>query len=84
MKTIQLEIPDMIDLDEREAKMLLASQLYERGKLSLGQATALAGLSKRAFMELLSDYDVAVIDYPASELDGDIVNARNYSKGISS
>ena len=59
MKTIQLNIPDTVDLDDREAKMLLASRLYEKGKLTLGQAADLVGLSKRAFMELLSDYDVA-------------------------
>ena len=35
----------------------------------------LVGLSKRAFMELLGDYDVAIVNYPASELDGDIINA---------
>ena len=38
MKTIQLNIPDMVDFDEREAKMLLASRLYEKGKVTLGQA----------------------------------------------
>ena len=80
MKTIQLNIPDMVDLDEREAKMLLASRLYEKGKVTLGQAADLVGLTKRAFMELLSDYDVAVINYPPSELDDDIVNARNHSR----
>ena len=75
MKTIQLNTPDTVDLDEREAKMHLASRLYEKGKVTLGQAADLVGLSKRAFMELLGDYDVAIVNYPASELDGDIINA---------
>jgi len=47
MKTIELNIPDTFDLNAREAKMLLASRLYEKGKLTLGQAAELAGLSKR-------------------------------------
>lgn len=79
MKTIQLNIPDTVDLNEREVKMLLASRLYEKGKLTLGQAAELVGLSKRAFMEILGDYDVLIYNYPLSELENDIKNARDYS-----
>jgi predicted HTH domain antitoxin len=79
MKTIQLNIPDTLDLNDREAKMLLASRLYEKGKLSLGQAAELVGLSKRAFMEILGDYDVSIFNYPPEDLDNDIKNAENYS-----
>ncbi len=79
MKTIQLNIPDTVDLNDREAKMLLASRLFEKGKLTLGQAAELVGLSKRAFMEILGDYDVSIFNYPLSELENDINNARNYS-----
>lgn len=79
MKTILLNIPDTIDLDDKEAKMLIASHLYEKGKLSLGQAAELVGLSKRTFMELLGDYDVPILNYSSSDLDNDINNARNYS-----
>lgn len=79
MKTLTINIPENLDLNDREAKMLLASRLYERGKLSLGQAAELVGLSKRAFMEILFDYDVSVLNYPASDLDNDIKNAQNYS-----
>lgn len=79
MKTIQLNIPDSVDLNDGEAKMVLASRLYEIGKLSIGQSAEMVGLSKRTFMELLGDYDVALINHPASELDNDLTNARNYS-----
>ena len=79
MKTIKLNIPDTVDLNDREAKMMLASRLYEKGKLTLGQAADLVGLSKSTFMELLGDYDVSILNYPPSELDNDINNARNYS-----
>jgi len=37
MKTLTLHIPDHLDLDPNEAAMLLATRLYEQGKLSLGQ-----------------------------------------------
>ncbi len=42
--------------------MLLATQIYEQGKLSLGQATELAGYSKRTFMELLGNYNVSALN----------------------
>ncbi|MEX0813057.1 MAG: UPF0175 family protein [Chitinophagales bacterium] len=79
MRTIQLNIPDSIDLNDRDAKMLFASRLYEIGKLSLGQAAELVGLSKGAFMELLADYNVPLINHPSSDLDNDIENAKDYS-----
>lgn len=43
MKTITINIPGTVDVDDNEAKMSLASKLYERGKLTLGQAAELAG-----------------------------------------
>ncbi|MEA3496513.1 MAG: UPF0175 family protein [Bacteroidota bacterium] len=78
MRTIQLNIPDNVDLDDGEAKMLFASRLYEKGKLTLGQASELVGLSKRTFMELLENYDVPIFNYPISDLDNDIKNAQDY------
>ena len=76
MKTLTVQIPD--NLDEREAKTLLAAKLYEKGSLSLGQAAELAGYSKRTFMELLGNYEVSVFEYSEAELEKDILNAQNY------
>ena len=76
MKTLIIQIPDTVD--EREAKMLLAAKLYEKGSLSLGQAAELAGYSKRTFMELLGNYEVSVFDYSEAELEKDIQNAQSY------
>ena len=76
MKTLTVQIPDSVD--EREAKMLLASKLYEKGSLSLGQAAELVGYSKRTFMELLGTYEVPVFDYTEAELEKDIQNAQHY------
>ncbi len=55
--------------------MLVATKLYEQGKLSLGQAAELVGLSKRTFAELLGKYNVSIFNYPALELAGDVKNA---------
>ena len=45
MKTLTINIPNTADIDDKEARMSLASKLYERGKLPLGQAAELAGYS---------------------------------------
>jgi predicted HTH domain antitoxin len=50
-------------------------KLFEIGRLSCGQAAELAGYSKRTYMELLGRHGVAVMDYPASELQDDLGNA---------
>ena len=48
------------------------SKLYETGRLSLCQAAALAGYSKRAFIELLGKAQVPVFDYPSTELEDEL------------
>ena len=75
MKELVLNIPDELELDRQEASMLLASQLYEIGKLSLGQAAEFAGLTKRAFVELLGRYNGSVFNFPAIEIANDVANA---------
>ncbi len=78
MKTITFNIPDSIELDEKETKTFLAAKLYEKGSLSLGQAADLAGYTKRTFMELLGNYDVSLFNYSEQDLEKDILNAQNY------
>ena len=73
-------MPSAIDLGEKEAKMAMASKLYELGKLTLEQAADLAGYSKETFMELLADYGVPLFNYSPEELDEDIKNAEGYSR----
>lgn len=68
MSVITLQIPDKIELDPKETIRFLSSKLYESGKLSLGQAAELAGLSKVAFAEIIGDYNVSLINYPVSDI----------------
>ncbi len=75
MRTISINIPEMSDLDSKELTMMVASQLYEVGKLSLGQAADVAGYSKRTFAELLSKYKVSIFNYPTTDLSKDVANA---------
>ncbi len=75
MRALTLNLPDSLDIDEKQVAMIVASRLYEQGKLSLGQAAELAGLTKRAFAELLGNYGVSIFNFPASDLSKDIANA---------
>ena len=62
-KKITLELPDSLDMDEKELIMMLAAHLYGDGKLSMGRAAAIAGVSKRTLMENLGKYGVPVFNY---------------------
>ena len=75
MQTLQIQLPDTITIDAREIHLLLASRLYEKGVLSVGQAAQMAQLSKRTFMELLGQYQVSVLNYPADDIKLDFDNA---------
>lgn len=79
MKTLTLHLPDQFDMDEQEAKMMLAAKLYEMGKLSIGEAAELVNLSKDAFMGQLANYGVSYFNQSPDELDKDIENAQKYS-----
>lgn len=68
MSAITLDIPDNFSIDLRDTKRFLAAKLYESGRLSLGQAAELCGLSKPVFAEILIDYNVSLINYPSSEI----------------
>ncbi len=75
MKTLTINLPDTLEMDDRELLMIVATRLYEQGKLSLGQAAEVAGLTKRTFAELLGSYNVSIFNFPASDLSKDIANA---------
>ena len=76
MRIIQLNIPDEVEeLNDFDFSMMIASKLYEDGRLSSGQAAKMAGLSKRTFIELLGKYGVSVFSTSLSDLESDIANA---------
>lgn len=74
--TLELKLPDSVQLSEFDIKMTLASRLYENGTLSGGQAADLAGVSKRTFIELLGKYGVSVFGYDADEVEEDLRRLR--------
>jgi predicted HTH domain antitoxin len=75
MSSVTLNLPDEFELDGKEVSLIVVTSLYEKGKLSLGQAAELAGLTKQTFAELLGRYNVSIFNYPASDLSSDVKNA---------
>jgi hypothetical protein len=52
LTSITIKAPKRPGLSEFEINMLLASRLYDAGKITSGQAEEMTGLSKRAFIGL--------------------------------
>ena len=73
--SLNVNIPDMVKISEKELRIMLASKLYETSLLSLGQAADVAGLSKRAFIEIIGQYGVSLFSPDACELRQDIASA---------
>ena len=67
---LTLTLPPGIGTDE--ARILLAIQLFEDERVSLGRAAEVAGYSKRTFIEILGHRGVPVIDYPPEDLDREL------------
>lgn len=72
MISATIELPDHLNMDEKQVKRFLAAKLYESGKLSLGQAADLAGLSKEGFFDILQDFNVSPINYSADDVLKDV------------
>jgi len=68
MTTITLQVPDSLAEYQKDTIRFIAAKLYESGKLSLGQAAEMSGLTKRTFAELLGDYDVSLINYSITDI----------------
>jgi predicted HTH domain antitoxin len=75
MKTVTLQLPDDLGLSEKEISVMLAAQLYDLGKLSLGQCATLVGLSKEAFMAELGKYKISVFGETMEDIERDLGNA---------
>jgi predicted HTH domain antitoxin len=75
MRTIQLNIPDSVNLKDYDFSMIIAAKLYEDAILSSGEAAQIVGQSKRAFIEMLGKYGVSVFSTSISDLISDISNA---------
>jgi predicted HTH domain antitoxin len=73
--SIQINIPEGLQISQFELKMLLAVKLFEEGLITSGQGAEMVGLSKQAFIEMLGKYKVSVFQYGIEEIEADIANA---------
>jgi predicted HTH domain antitoxin len=65
---IELELELPASIPKEEARLMLAVKLYEKGRLTLGQAARTASYSKRAFIDLLGLEGVSILDSDPEEL----------------
>jgi predicted HTH domain antitoxin len=73
--SIQINIPDGLNISQFELNMLIASKLFDEGLISSGQGAAMVGISKQAFIELLGKYKVSIFQYDMKDIEEDIANA---------
>ena len=64
-----------IDISEADAKLYLAIKLFEIHLVSLEKAADIADHPLDTFIEILSQKNIPVIDYPLADLNEDIANA---------
>ncbi|NIJ53196.1 UPF0175 family protein [Dyadobacter arcticus] len=75
MKALTINLPDSLDSEEFEIKMLVAGRLYERGKITTGQAAEIVGISKRSFIEIMGRFGFSLFSDSIEDLHNDITNA---------
>jgi predicted HTH domain antitoxin len=75
MRTIQINIPDSVEMSDYDFSMMVAAKLYEDKKLSSGEAAEMIGISKRAFIEVIGKYGISLFSTSISDLHSDIANA---------
>jgi predicted HTH domain antitoxin len=71
----------MSKLDHKN-NLLLTAKLFESGALTMSQAARSAGYTISAFMDLLKNYNVSVINHPPSDLESDVKNAKESIKNL--
>ena len=75
MTTVTLNIPDSLNMKMFNFSIYVASKMYEDGILSAGHAASIAGLSKRAFIEIMGHYGVSAFSTSFEDLKNDVNNA---------
>jgi predicted HTH domain antitoxin len=78
MTTLTLQVPHFLEENHLDTVRFIAAKLYEAGKLSLGQAAEMAGLSKPLFAEILSNYGVFYINYSAEDIFNDVARISEF------
>ena len=75
---LTLTIPDSFNVTQTDAQIMLAVKLFETGRLPLGKAATVAGLSYRVFHELLIKYGIPIITMTEEDVRMEAANALKY------
>jgi predicted HTH domain antitoxin len=75
MKSVTIQIPDSVEINESDLKFSVAAHLYEQRKVSLGEGAMIAEASKRYFIENLGRVGVSIFNFGPDELLEEIANA---------
>ena len=67
---------------DHENNDLLTAKLFESGALSMSQAAKKCGCTIYEFIDLLYKYNISVINYPDSDLESDVKNARESIRNL--
>jgi|SRR4051812_961362 predicted HTH domain antitoxin len=74
-------LPDSLQMRpeefEQEARLAMAVKLFERSRLSSGQAASLVGMTRRQFLGELHRFGVSAIQVDVNELEEDVKNASH-------
>ncbi|MEJ7848554.1 MAG: UPF0175 family protein [Pyrinomonadaceae bacterium] len=70
--TVELTLPDGVNISSSELKMIIAAKLFEMGELSSGQAAKMVGITRREFLESVGQYGVSIFQYDGVELEEDL------------
>ena len=77
VKVLKISIPEHIGIDEHETRLLLAVELYREARLTLKQATDVAGLCVEDFMKEFSRRKVSIINLDEKELNEELKVAEH-------
>jgi predicted HTH domain antitoxin len=90
MTTGTITFPEELPYSLKESKegfvklllLYAAMKLFEEGKLSLGKAANLAGYSRVAFIDVLSQHRVSLFNYTEDALDAEIQAAHELAQQL--
>lgn len=82
VRIIEIMVPAEVKLTEKEAKTIIAVELYREGRLTLKQAAELAGYCLEDFMKELSKRKIGIVNWDSSELEEELRNAERLARQL--
>lgn len=86
MNTLQISYPESLpalanqskEEFEQDARLVLAYELYEMGRLTSGQAASLGGVSRAQFLLQSTRFGVAGVIWEAEEIAAEFANPEHH------